>query len=100
MADELTNAETRKLKAMAQRMDASLKVGKQGLSAGFIQTVNAELERHELIKVKFADFKEEKKVLAPELAEKTNSELVQRVGNTVVLFRRNADPEKRKVQLG
>ena len=99
MADELTNAQIRKLKAIAQRMDASLKVGKQGLSPGFIQTVNEELARHELIKVKFAEFKEEKKTLAPELAGKTSSHLVQRLGNTAVLFRPNPDPEKQKIAL-
>ena len=37
--------------------------------------------------VKFSDFKEEKKTLAPQLAEKTGSELIMRVGNVAVLFR-------------
>ena len=38
-------------------------------------------------KQKFAEFKEQKKELAPQLAEKTGSHLVMRVGNVMVLHR-------------
>jgi|SRR5687767_4306602 len=95
--EELNNAQLRKLKGMAQRMDASLKVGKQGLSDGFIKSHDEELLRHELVKVKFAEFKEQRKELAPQLAQRTQSHLVTLLGNVVVLYRQNADPEKRKI---
>jgi RNA-binding protein YhbY len=49
--------------------------------------------------VKFAEFKEQKKDLAPQLAEKTGSHLVTLLGNVAVLFRRNQDPAKQKIQL-
>ena len=87
MLEPLTNPQIRKFKAAAQLMEASLKIGKAGLSDGFINTVSAELDRHELIKIKFAEFKEEKKTLAPLLAEKTASHLIMRVGNVMVLHR-------------
>ena len=96
--EELNNAQLRKLKAMAQRMDASLKVGKQGLSDGFIKSLDEELSRHELVKVKFAEFKEQKKELAPQMVVRTNSRLVMQVGNVVVLFRRNLDEAKQKIK--
>ena len=87
MLEPLTNSQIRKFKAAAQLMDASLKIGKAGLTDGFVRTVSAELERHGLVKIKFAEFKEEKKTLAPLLAEKTGSHLVMRVGNVMVLHR-------------
>ena len=87
MLEPLTNAQIRKFKAAAQRMEPMLKVGKAGLSEGFIRTVAEELARHELVKIKFAEFKEEKKTLAPLLAEKTASHLIMRVGNVMVLYR-------------
>jgi RNA-binding protein len=96
--EELNNAQIRKLKGMAQRMDASLKVGKQGLSDGFIKTLNEELDRHELVKLKFAEFKEQRKELAPQLAEKTQSHLVTLLGNVVVLYRPNPDESKQKIK--
>jgi RNA-binding protein len=96
--EALNNAQIRKLKGMAQRMDATLKVGKQGLSEGFIKTLDQELARHELVKVKFAEFKEQRKELAPQLAERTHSHLVTLVGNVVVLYRQHLDEDKRKIK--
>lgn len=87
MLEPLTNSQIRKFKAAAQLMNPSLKVGKAGLSDGFVRMVSEELDRHELVKIKFVEFKEEKKTLAPLLAEKTSSHLVMRVGNVMVLHR-------------
>jgi RNA-binding protein len=83
----LTNAEIRGLKARAQRLEATFKVGKAGLSEGFVKSVSDGLAHRDLIKVKFEEFKEEKKTLAPLLAEKTSSQLIMRVGNVAVLYR-------------
>jgi RNA-binding protein len=83
----LTNAQIRAFKAQAQRLKATLKVGKEGLSPQFLAAVDEALKHSELIKIKFDNFKEQKKELAPQLAEKSGSHLVTRVGNVVVLFR-------------
>ncbi len=87
MLKPLNNSQVRKFKAAAQLLDAMLKIGKAGLSEGFIKSVDAALAQHELVKIKFADFKEQKKELAPALAEKTSSHLIMRVGNVMVLHR-------------
>lgn len=97
--DSLTNQQISTLKSMAQRLEPMLKVGKAGLSDGFVKTVDEALALHELVKVKFADFKDEKKTLSPLLAEKTQSFLVMRVGNVVVLYRQQPDKSKRKVRV-
>ena len=81
------NAQIRLFKAQAQRLKATLKVGKEGLSPQFLTALDDALKHHELVKVKFDDFKEQKKELTPQLAEKSGSHLVTRVGNVVVLFR-------------
>ena len=83
----LTNAQLRDLKARAQRMTAILKVGKEGLSPAFLAALDEALKHQELLKVKFDEFKRQKKELAPLLAEKSGSHLVTRVGNVVVLYR-------------
>lgn len=85
--EKISNAAIRKLKAQAQLMEATFKVGKAGLSEGFLKSVDEGLAHHELVKVKFVEFKDEKKTLAPELAEKTSSHLIMRVGNVAVLYR-------------
>ena len=80
-------------------MDTTLKVGKAGLSEPFLQSVRETLAHRELIKVKFDEFKDQKKTLAPQLAEKTESRLVTLIGNVAVLYRQNPDPEKRYVKI-
>jgi RNA-binding protein len=84
---QLTNPEIRRLKARAQRLEATFKIGKAGLSDGFVKSVAEGLTHHELIKVKFVEFKDDKKALAPVLAKKTSSHLIMQVGNVVVLYR-------------
>ena len=68
-------------------MKATLKVGKDGLSPRFLAALDDALRHHELVKIKFDEFKDHKKELSPQLAEKTGSHLVTRVGNVVVLYR-------------
>ncbi len=88
----LTNAQVRELKAKAQRMKATIKIGKEGLSPQFLAALEQILKHQQLVKVKFDDFKDQKKELTPQLAEKSGSHLVTRVGNVVVLYR---PPEER-----
>ena len=89
--NSLSQAELRELKGRAQRLDPILKMGKQGLSPTFIKSVDEALATRELIKVKFVEFKEERKRLGTELAEKTGSTLVTVVGHVAVLFRKKSE---------
>ena len=83
----LTNAQIRDLKAQAQRLKATLKIGTGGLSPQFRTALDEVLKHRELVKVKFDEFKEQKKELAPQLAEKSCSYFFTRVGNVAVLYR-------------
>jgi len=84
---ELTNAKIRDLKARGQLLKPTLKVGKEGLTPPFLAALDEALKHHELLKVKFDHLKDQKKELAPQLAEKSGSHLIMRVGNVVVLYR-------------
>jgi RNA-binding protein len=83
----LDNAKIRDLKARGQLLKPTLKVGKEGLTPQFLAALDEALKHHELLKVKFDHHKESKKELAPQLAEKSGSQLIMRVGNVVVLYR-------------
>ncbi len=98
MNETLTSPQRRQLKAIAQGMDASIKIGKNGLSEGFLKELGEALDRLELVKVRFVEFKEEKKELAPKIAELTNSQLVTRVGHVAVYFKRQPDESKRRIK--
>ena len=92
----LTNAQIRAFKAQAQRLEATLKIGKDGISPQFLAALDEALEHRELVKLKFDDFKDQKKELSPQLAQKSGSHLVTRVGNVVVIYRQKPDPEQPK----
>jgi RNA-binding protein len=96
---ELTNKQISTLKGKGQLLEPVVRVGHAGLSEAFIASLNQALDDHELVKVKFSDFKEQKKELSPQLAGRTGSHLIMRVGNVAVLYRQNPDPAKRKIQL-
>src|SRR5579859_75455 len=83
----LTNAKICELKAKGQHLEPVLKIGKEGLTPQFYGALEEAFKHHELLKVKFADHKEEKKTLAPQMAEKSGSHLIMRVGNVAVLYR-------------
>jgi RNA-binding protein len=75
------------LKSRSQLLEPILRVGKAGLSNEFLASMKGAFQHHDLIKIKFEGHKEEKKILAPLLAEKTSSQLILRVGNTATYYR-------------
>jgi RNA-binding protein len=87
------------LKGQAHSLTHIAQVGKDGLSDGTIKFINQALDSHELIKVKFLDFKDQKKELSKKIVDITNSVQVGMIGNILILFRQNSDPEKRKIIL-
>jgi len=74
-------------------------VGKYGMTESLIQAVDEALKAHELIKIKFLDFKEEKNPLTDSIAGNTNSVFVSMIGNTGILYREHDDPQKRRFVL-
>jgi RNA-binding protein len=83
----LSNNEKRELKARAQRLDPVVKLGHAGASPAFLQSLDTALTQHGLVKMKFTDFKDQRKALALEIAERTDSAIVAQVGNVAVFFR-------------
>lgn len=76
------------LRGLANNITAIFQVGKNGISDNFIKQVNDALEARELIKLNVLETSpDETTEIANSLAENTNSELVQIVGNKITLFR-------------
>lgn len=87
------------LRSIARNLKPIVQIGKNGLTDESIETIRKALEDHELIKVKFLAFKEEKEELSHELLEKTRADLVDRMGNIVVLYIKHPDQNKRKISV-
>ena len=75
-------------KEKAKALEPSVRLGKSGLTDGVVMEIKKHLKKNKLIKVKLLRAclgNKNKKELAKELAEKTDSILIDRVGFVVVL---------------
>jgi len=97
--EKLKGYQKKYLKGLVHGMKPLVFVGQKGLSATVTQAVDESLEKHELIKVKFIDFKEksQKQEIAGVIEKETASELVGMIGHIAIFYRRLRDPEKRKI---
>jgi len=87
------------LRSLAHHLKPVVIVGKNGVNAQLIGSVDLALKDHELIKVKFGEFKEVKNEVSAEIAESTKSELIGIIGNIVIFYRPHPQPEKRKIKI-
>lgn len=92
----LTKEQLRSLKARAQNIKPTIQIGREGLTEGQLDRISHELAHHELIKVKFNDYKDQKTELSHEIAAKTGATEIDLIGNTLVLYRQSQYPNKRK----
>jgi len=79
------------IKSKAKLLPAIMQIGKSGLTESVIDEVKTQLKNKKLIKVKFfrtAIKDKDKKMLFNELADKTKSEIVYKVGFVVVLYKK------------
>jgi len=77
------------LRSRAQSLSPVVMVGHGGLSDGVIEALDKALDDHELVKVRFQDYKEDTKRLAQELEKATSSDLVATTGFTAVFYRKS-----------
>lgn len=90
----LDSQQKRKLKSQAQTLEPILKLGKGGLNERIIDEARRVLNRQSLIKVRFVDFKSEKKQMADQLAQRTDSQVIQIIGNNVVFYKPKSGLER------
>jgi RNA-binding protein len=96
---QLNNMQKQLLRRLAHDLRPAVQIGKNGLTDQIHTTIDHELNAHELIKIKFMDFKDEKQQLTEELAEASNGALIGLIGNVAILYREQPDPEKRQIKL-
>ena len=83
------------LRGRGQLLEPVVRLGRQGVTPEFLTELNRALDAMELVKIKFMEFKDQRKTLAPQIAEQSSSQLIGMVGHTALYFRQNNDPAKR-----
>ena len=70
---KLSGSDRRYLRSIAHQLQPVVYVGKTGVTANVLAEIDRALDQHELIKVRFLDFKEEKQTLSQSIATDTHS---------------------------
>lgn len=94
----LTGKQRRHLRSLGHELKPVVLVGKDGIDDGLVAAIDQALADHELIKVKLGENAElERHEGAEAIAARTNSEVAQVLGNTILLYR--PDPDEPAIKL-
>ena len=96
---ELTGAQKKYLRSLANTLKPTVIIGKSGLSEAVLGSINEALDKHELVKIKYNEFKEEKNKLNQQIVDQCDCSLVGGVGFTGMFYRQHAEKEKRTIKL-
>ena len=87
----LTGKQRRFLRALGTGIDPVIQIGKGGIGDTLVQQLDEALEARELVKIRLINNAPlEPREIASQLAEATNSELVQIIGRNLLYYRRSS----------
>ena len=90
--NKLTGKQTRFLRARAHALKPIVIIGADRVTAGVTAHIDDALEQHELLKVRLTDAEKDETIEAAAAIEAgTGAAIVQRIGHTLVLYRRRRE---------
>ncbi len=96
----MTSKQRAFLRGKANKIEAIFQIGKTGLTENLINQLSDALEARELIKITVLETAPDTaKELAPEIANATNSDVIQVIGNKIVLYRINKNKNRYEMNL-
>ena len=96
---ELTSKQRKILEKAAHDLQPVVIVGGAGVTEGVISMVSNSLKAHELLKIKFNEYKDEKVELTQDICSQCNATLVRIIGNVAILYKEAEKKEDRKYSL-
>ena len=94
---KLSRKQIKRLRAEGHRLHLKpvVTIGGRGLSASLGVEIENALRHHELLKLRLPALKRaDKQALANEICRQTQAELVEAIGNVIVIYRHNADKHR------
>lgn len=89
------------LRGLAHKLKPVVFIGQKGVTTAVAKAIDEALDTHELIKVKFIDFKEKdhKTALTARIESNNGAALAGLIGHTAIFYRPHPDSEKRRIHL-
>lgn len=86
----LNSRQRKTLRGLGQKLGDDARLGKAGLTDGFLTNLNELLDHRELVKLRFVDVEgSDRQVLADEVAGRVGAECAGVTGRTMLLYRPN-----------
>lgn len=79
----------KKLKAQAHALKPVIIIGQAGLTDAVLAEIEIALTHHELIKIKIRAERKERQEIGEQVYAKTGADIVQTIGQIIVLYRVN-----------
>ena len=88
--------DNKQLRAIGHSLKPVVTVAGKGLNDAVLLEIERALNDHELIKLKLAvGGRDSRQALGEELCQRTGAELIQAIGNVILVLRRSSDPDPR-----
>jgi RNA-binding protein len=89
-----TNQDIKQLRTIGHSLKPVVTIAGKGLNENVLSEIDRALADHEFIKIKLAvGGREARLAISGELCERTGAELVQSVGNVILVLRRSSKPD-------
>ena len=90
----LSPNQKRHLRGLGHHLKPVVIIGQHGLRESVMDEIELALDSHELIKVKIVADRDQRLQLGDEIVARTGADMINRIGQMQVLFRRNAEKPK------
>ncbi len=96
---KLESFQRKYLRGLAHDLKPVVFIGQKGITDALKTSINEALDAHELIKLKFVDFKEkeQKTELAEAVENLCGCQMAGMVGHVAIFYRQHKNPEKRNI---
>ncbi len=96
----MTSKQRSYLKGLAMNIEPTFQIGKSGVTPELTRAVADALEAREIMKLTvLKNCPDDGEKIASMISERTHSEVVQVIGNRIVLYKQAKDEYKRKIVL-
>ena len=85
----MNSVDKKQLRAKAHILNPVVIIGQAGLTDAVLAEIELTLNNHELIKIKIRAERDERKQISEKICSTTAAELIQSIGQVVVIYRFN-----------
>jgi len=86
----LSKTQIKQLRKLAHDLNPVIMLGQNGFTEAVLNELNIALEHHELVKIKLSGSdRDAREQLIEDICKQSQSDVVQSIGKTVTIFRRN-----------